>query len=241
MRARVALALIALLSPAAAIAQARVAVDVRRLPTGADSLAVFYIDGRDTSRTGIVYDELTVVDEGGRSRLRRVYRTVDQLLGAQLDTIVDDAATLAPVRYRSVSERNRVTVDFEDGRASGWVWMVNGDSARVAATLAANVVGAATFDVVLRAADLRDGWEAEIPAFLPTNRAVATLQARVGGSDVIAGEPCWRVEAEFIGMPVTFWIAKASRRLRQQVMWVKPDAAILFQPARSVAPSVRRS
>ena len=56
--------------------------DGRLLRPGTDSLAVFVIRGADTTRTGLVVDELSVSNSGGRAQLHRVYRSADQLLGS---------------------------------------------------------------------------------------------------------------------------------------------------------------
>lgn len=226
------LALLALpLLPVAASAQRPLAVDARRLPIGTDSLAIYYVNGTDTTRTGTLRDELRMVEEGGRLVVRRVYGTVDRLLGTRLDSLTDVAETLEPVHHRSWTDRGREALDFASGQATGWLWLANGDSVRVQTAIAAGVINASTFDLALRASDLREGWQAEIAAFLPSARSVAALRARVAGVDSIAGDPCWRVEAEFTGMPVTFWISQRSRALRQQVMRLRPDAAILFRSA----------
>ena len=201
-----------------------------RLAPGIDSLAIFYVQGGDTVRTGMLRDELTFVNEGGRQLLRRVYVSADRLLGTRLDTLVDVAATLAPVRHRSRTERSRELLDFGRDAVTGWLWLADGDSVGVRTTLPAGVINSSSFDTYLRAADLRDGWTAEVPAFLPNSRSVTTLRARVAGVDTVAGEASFRVAAEFAGMPVTFWIGQRSRRLRRQVMQIRPDAAILFQP-----------
>jgi hypothetical protein len=219
-----------LLSAVPAAAQ-RIAVDGRRLTAGTDSLAIFYIQDGDTTRTGLLRDDLTFLEESGRLVLRRVYRTADRGLGARLDTLVDLATTLEPVRHRSRTNRTREVLDFAGGQVRGWLWLANGDSVAVAAPVAPGTVNASAFDLVLRAADLRAGWSADVPAFLPHARATVILRPRVTGLEDVAGEPSWRVEADFTGMPVTFWIGQRSRALHQQVMQLRPDVAILFRRA----------
>src|SRR5258705_12575473 len=68
---------------------------------GVDSLAVFFVEGNDTTRTGTVRDEIAFLDLGGRRVLRRVYQTQDRILGTRIDTLIDDAASLSPVSHRS--------------------------------------------------------------------------------------------------------------------------------------------
>jgi hypothetical protein len=212
--------------------------DARRLRPGVDSLAIYLVRGADTTRTGTLRDELAVVREGDRDLLRRVYVSSDRVLGARVDTLVDGLADLRPVRHRSRTERSAEALDFAAGRASGWLRLANQDSVGVDAA-AAGAYNASSFDLVLRASSLRDGWEATVPAFLPPARAISPMRARVTGVESVGGEPCWRVQAEFSGTPVTFWIGQSSRALRQQVLQVRPDVQILFRRAAPVAPGGR--
>lgn len=212
--------------------------DARRLRPGVDSLAIYLVRGADTTRTGTLRDELAVVREAGRELLRRVYVSSDRVLGARVDTLVDALADLRPVRHRSRTERSAEALDFAAGRATGWLRLANQDSVGVDAA-APGAYNASSFDLVVRASSLRDGWEATVPAFLPPARAVSPMRARVTGVEAIDGEPCWRVQAEFSGTPVTFWIGQATRALRQQVLQVRPDVQILFRRAAPVAPGTR--
>jgi hypothetical protein len=200
----------------------------RRLAPGIDSLAIYLVRAGDTTRTGVVYDELVQLEERGRPLLLRVYRSADRLLGNRLDTLVDDRATLAPVRHRSRSSNSQEFLDFRSGRVTGWMRLVNGDSVSVDVPLAGLAFNGSTVDLVLRASDLRAGWEAIVPAFLAPTRTVVPIRARVAGAETVRGERCWRVQAEFAGMPVTMWVGQTSRRLLQQSMQLRPDMQILF-------------
>ena len=240
---RVACTIVALLAVASAAtpasAQHSFTVDGRRLVPRTDSLAIFYVADGDTTRTGTVRDELALVEQDGRQLLRRVYATVDGLLGTRSDTLVDDAVTLLPVRHRSRTERGREALDFAGDGVAGWLWLANGDSLEVRTMVPAGVFNASSFDLVLRASDLREGWSAVLPVFLPHARAVAPLPAHVTGVETAGGEPCWRVDAVFSGMPVTFWIGQRSRALRQQVMQLRPGVAILFRAFATAGPTDR--
>ena len=198
------------------------------LSLGTDSLAIYLVRGNDTTRTGIVVDELRPIEENGQALLQRVYTSTDWILGSRVDTLVDVRATLAPVRHRSRTTRSFEFLDFTPRGLKGWLRLANGDSIGVAVPLPATVYNSSSFDLVLRSSPLRDGWSAVVPVLLPSTRTVVPLRARVAGSEVIGGEATWRVEAEFTGMPVTFWISKTSRKLKQQTMQVRPDVLILF-------------
>lgn len=213
--------------------------DGRRLRLGADSLAVYYVNGTDTVRTGAVHDALDTVRVGRSLALQRTYRTVDRFLGNRLDTLVTDFVTMAPIRVRSRTSRLLTFLDYELNGVTGWLGLANGDSVPVTASLPPGTFDASTFDVVLRASAIRAGWTAAIPSFLPTTRSVSVLTARAAGIDTIAGASCWRLEAEFAGMPVTFWVDRETRRLCQQAMQLRPGALILFAPFPPDAPPAR--
>lgn len=209
------------------------ALDARRLTLGTDTLAVYTIRGNDTTLTGLIVDDLTLRTDGTRSLLVRTYRTEDRVLGSSLDTLIDAFPHLAPVRHRSSSDRGRERLDFRDGRVDGFLILANGDSVRVDAPLPRAAINASSFDIALRASPLSSNWSGDLRAFLSTSRTVVALHARVAGAEKIGGALCWRVEAEFAGLPVTFWIAQTSRRLCQQIMVIRPDLQILFAPRRA--------
>ena len=221
--------LVALGLPIAASAQSRPSGVLLR--PGIDSLAVFMVRGADTARTGTVVDELSIDVEGSRRVWRRVYRSSDRILGNRLDTLVDDQATLRPVRHASRSSRSVELLSFGPQRVKGWMRLPNGDSVTVDVPLTGDAYNSSTVDLVLRASPLSDGWETTVSMFLPNTRTSVPLTARVRGSDTVDGIATWRVDADFTGMPVTFWIAKDSRQLVRQAMHIRPDVTILFTKA----------
>jgi hypothetical protein len=217
----------ALLAPAILAAQAPAPAGSRLTP-GTDTLASYLIQGRDTAQTGIVIDELTVRELEGVRVLHRVYRTESAQLGNSIDTLVDQLASLAPMRQHSRSLRAIELIRFSAARAQGTLLQPTGDSIKVDVALPAPVYSSASFDLVLRASPLAEGWSAAVPAFVTSTRTVVSMTARVAGVDVIDGEECWRVAAEYMGMPVTFWVSRATRRLRKQEMRIRADMTILF-------------
>jgi len=215
---------------AAASAQVTVLdVDGRRLQPGTDTLAVYVVRGGDTTRTGSVVDELRVIAGDDGAAIQRVYVTRDRVLGTGLDSIFDQLRTLSPIRERVSGTLRSGELAFLPGRVNGWMRFASGDSAAVEAPLTAGAYNAATFDLVLRAADLRAGWEADVQAFEPASRRVVPLMARVTGTERIDGHDCWRVAADFAGTDVTFWIDRDTRQLRQQVMDISPGVRMLFR------------
>jgi hypothetical protein len=237
LRVIAAAALAASLAPAtAASAQATVLdVDGRRLQPGTDTLAVYVVRGGDTTRTGSIIDELRVIAGDGGAAIQRVYVTHDRVLGNGLDSIFDQMRTLSPIRERVSGTLRSGELAFLPGRVDGWMHPLDGDSAGVEVPLPAGAYNAATFDLVLRAADLRAGWEADVQAFEGASRRLVPLMARVTGTERIDGHDCWRVAADFAGTDVTFWIDRETRQLRQQVMEIAPGVHMLFRAPRPVA------
>lgn len=203
-------------------------VDGRLIRPGTDTLASYLVRGTDTVLTGMIIDELKVLERDGRGVLQRVYRSMDQALGSRLDTLVDVHKTLVPVAHRSLSDRMAESLDFADGRVSGSLLLANGVSVPVDMPLPPLTYNSSSFDLVLRASPLEEDWAATVPVFLPNTRASVDLRARVTGMEAIDGAACWRVEAEFTGMPVTFWVDAETRTLRRQVMLVRPDLEVLY-------------
>ena len=205
-----------------------VTIDASRLRLGVDSLAIFLVRGRDTTRIGTVWDELRVIETSRGPRLQRIYRGHNELLGVRLDTIVSTFPSLAPVSQWSVSARSRERLDFSAGRVTGLIGLTDGGSAPVNLELPTPVYSSATFDLLLRAGPLSPGRSVTVPALVPSARTVIRLSADVVGGEDIGSEECWRVDADFAGSAVSFWIGKESRRLCQQVMHLQPGVELLF-------------
>jgi hypothetical protein len=77
------------------------------------------------------------------------------------------------------------------------------------------------------------GYQVAVPAF-SARQGAATITARVTASETLPGfGSTWRVEADYAGMPVTFWIAAASRRVVRQVIRVSPGTELLYVATRA--------
>lgn len=213
-------------------------IDASRLTLGVDSLAIFLVRGRDTTRIGTVWDELRTIDNSGAPELQRIYRSRNELLGARIDTIVSTFPSLAPVRQRSISARSNERLDFSAGRVTGSIGLTEGGSAPFNLELPTPVYSSASFDLLLRASPLSHEWSVTVPALVPSARTVIPLRAEVVGGETISAEECWRLDADFAGSAVSFWIGKKSRRLCQQVLHLQPGVELLFgafPPPRAVS------
>lgn len=198
------------------------------LQPGTDTLYQYLIRGTDTTFVGTVIDALERTTLDGRAVLRRVYSGDSRLTGASRDTLIDDAATLRPLRTASYSLRAIEHVEYSRERAVGWRQQPTGDSVRIDVAIPAQVYSASSFDLVLRAAELDDGWAATVPAFVASSRVVVPMTAKVVGEERVDGWECWRVDAEFMVMAVTFWVERETRKLCRQEMRLQVGMALLF-------------
>ncbi|MDR0786440.1 MAG: hypothetical protein LBG44_01000 [Gemmatimonadota bacterium] len=208
--------------------------------SGVDTLYSYLINRSDTVEIGFVIDEISRVPGGDRSTIRRVYISQDQVRGISVDTILDDALTLKPIALRHRSSGNLALFDFGEELVEGWMMLANGDSVAVSTPISNKVYGSSTFDLVLRSSPLEEGWRTEVSAFLASTRTAVPLQARVDGSEDIGGNPAWRIQADFAGTPVTFWVDKASRSLVRQSMRINPDLELLTTAQRRQTPENRQ-
>lgn len=230
-----------LLVPRALPAQHPERFDGAQLQPGTDTLHIYWISGADTVQTGLVVDRLQVVQAGGEEHLVRLYLSSDERLGFRRDSITDLRATLAPLRLHSVTENGTEVAEFSGGQVDGYAITAAGDSVRVTMPLRAGAINASSFDLALRGAPLALGWEIAYESVAVGSQAVIPTTARVTALEPVAGEPCWRLDAIFGGVSVRFWISQETRRLRQQVMVLRPDLSVLFRavPVKQTAPGTR--
>lgn len=198
------------------------------LQAGTDTLYQYLVQGADTTFIGTVVDVIERVSLNGRAVIRRIYSSDSRLSGGTRDTIIDDAATLRPVRTASYSTRAIEKVEYGPDRASGWIRQPNGDSLRIDVAVPPQVYAASSFDVVIRASELDDGWSATVPAFVASSRVVVPMTARVVREERIDEWECWRVDAEYMGMPVNFWVERETRRLCRQEMRPRVGLSLLY-------------
>jgi hypothetical protein len=205
------------------------AQDGRNIRVGRDSFVVSLVRGGDTVRTGWSTDEIVVQRQGDDEVLMRVFTTQDQVLGSRTDTIRDRRSDLSPITYSSRGDRGEVFVVFSPGRATGWLRDMRGDSTVLSIDAAGTVINAASFDLVVRSSSLAAGYTASWQGVVPQSRAVATLTARVAGSESIDGELCWRVEANMGASAPTFWISQQTRKMRLMSLQAAPGVTLLLR------------
>lgn len=222
---------VVLFAPAIQAAQVP-APDGSRLTPGTDTLGMYLIAEGDTVQVGVAIDELSVLGIDGVRVWHRVYRSESALLGDDLDTLIDDYASLTPLVNVRRSQGRTEVISYTGTGAQVMLFESGADTLRFEVSLVPPVYSGASFDLVLRAAPLEAGWAASVPAFMPGSRAVVALTARVAGLVRVDGEECWRVDADFAGMPVRFWISEATRRPCRYEMQVQPGVTLLFAKPR---------
>jgi hypothetical protein len=202
--------------------------DGRRLRLATDSLEVYVVRLGQPQRTGFLIDRLDTVRVNGETMLRRIQRTTDAVLGSSVDTLVDALTTLQPRSVRSRSDRGTERLDWQTSRVVGVVEEPDSPVRSIDSPLPKGWYSSASFDLILRASPLADGYGVAVPTF-SGREGSHLLTANVAGSEEVEGHgDTWRIEADFAGLPVTFWISKTSRRLVRQIMHVSPVLEIMF-------------
>jgi hypothetical protein len=207
--------------------------DGRRLQLGTDSLQVFVVRERRPHRTGTIVDRLDTIRVDGELRLQRVYRRTDVILGNGVDTLVDHFPDLLPRGVQSRSDGGGTELlAWRAGRLTGTVEQPGKAKRSIDTTAAPSLYSSASFDLVLRASPLADGYEIAVSAY-SGRRGATILTAKVIGAERLAGlGDTWRVEANFAGLSVTYWIGKNSRRLIREVIRFSPETELMFVAAR---------
>jgi hypothetical protein len=203
--------------------------DGRRLQLGTDSLDVFVVRQGQQQKTGIIVDQLDTVRVGGELRIQRIYSRTDVALGNGVDTLVDRFPDLAPRSVRSHSEGGGTEIlVWRGGRVTGSVEPTGRNKRSIDTSAAPQLYSSASFDLILRASPLTGGYELAAQTY-SGRQGARTLTARVIASEVLPGfGDTWRVDADFAGRAVTFWIAKTSRRLIRQLIQVAPGTELLI-------------
>ena len=231
------LAIIALALPSALNAQsARPTPNTALLRCGRpDTLEVYLVHGGNRRRTGMVVDQCQVSSNTAEPTLTRVYRSEDALLGNRVDTIVDSWKSLAPRQYHSHSSSETVQLDWEGTRLHGMIKSNDKPSlTAVDEEFRQDAYDGASLDFILRASPLAPNYTTAVPLYVE-GRGIITVTAKVAAEEVIDGRPSWRVDADFGGMPVSFWIAKDTRQLVKQVMHVSGAEIEFIAPRRPQA------
>ena len=194
-----------------------------------DSLELYLVRQGDRYRTGTIVDALDTVRVNDELRLQRVYRRTDAALGNGVDTLVDAFADLTLRRIDSRSDEGGVEhEEWRSGRIVGVVEQSGKPARQIDTAAARGAYSSASFDLVLRAAPLVDGYAVTVSAF-SGRQGAKTVSARVAASETLFPfGATWRVEADFGGRSATFWITKDSRRLVRQLVRVAPDLEILI-------------
>jgi hypothetical protein len=207
--------------------------DGRRLHLGTDSLEVFLVRQRQWQRTGTVVDRLDTIRVDGELRLQRVYRRTDAVLGNGVDTLVDHFPDLVPRSVQSRSDGGGTEVlAWSGGRLTGVLEQPVTGKRSIDTTAAPSLYSSASFDLILRASPLAEGYEIAVSGY-SARRGATMLTGKVIGAEVLAGlGDTWRVDANFGGISVTFWIAKTSRRLIREIVRVSPEIEFVFAVAR---------
>jgi hypothetical protein len=203
------------------------------LKLATDSLEVYVVRQGKQARSGTMIDALDTVRVNGELRLQRVYSRTDVLLGSGVDTLVDAFADLTLRLVDSRSDGGGVEhVEWRNGRITGVVEQSGRPARQIDTATAGGVYSSASFDLILRAAPLANGYSITLPAY-SGRQGPKTVSAKVAGSETLPRfGATWRVDVDFGGRSATFWITKDSRRLVRQLVRAAPGVEILILATR---------
>lgn len=204
-------------------------LDPKLLRLGTDSLEVYVVRQGKQGRSGTIVDALDTVRVNGELRLRRVYTRTDELLGNGVDTLVDAFADLTLRLVDSRSDGGGVEhEEWRNGRIVGAVEQAGRRVRQIDTAAADGVYSSASFDLILRAAPLANGYTLSLPAF-SGRRGAKTVSAKVVGSEILRPfGATWRLDVDFGGRSAMFWITKDSRRLVRQRVTAVPGVDFLI-------------
>ncbi len=208
---------------------------------GVDTLTVWLIRGRDTTLSGRIIDDLSIVPDSTGDRFVRAYTTASVVLGSRTDTIVDWVDGLRPARMVTVYGDSVYRLDFRPGRLSGDLRLGTGIRRSIDIALPTPAINGSSFDLFLRGSLLRIGDSLHAVAFTPNVfGGVVRLSARIDGEEEVAGRLAWRVIGVFPpGMRTTFWIDQRTREMVQQRMELPGGIELLIDhrvPRHAVPP-----
>ena len=208
-------------------------LDPRLLRLTTDSLEVYIVNQGERYRSGTIVDALDTVRVNGELRLQRIYSRTDVALGNGIDTLVDALADLTLRLVDSRSDGGGVEhVEWRNGRIVGTIEQSDKPRRKINVAAPGGMYGSASFDLILEAAPLADGYTVSIPAF-SGRQGPKTVSAKVAGSEKLPRfGATWRVDVDLGGRTATFWITKDSRRLVRQLVHVAPETEILILASR---------
>jgi hypothetical protein len=210
-----------------------------------DSMRILLSRATDERDIGMLWDEVTVVKGiTNRSSLRRVYRTVNTLFGNHLDTVYSTVPDVRPISHKAVAGTALEDVQFRSDSIVGWVQPEGKSRRRVARSADASLYDAHSFDLLIRRAPLRAGYQLRVPALLTSQDTIATLSGTVSASAQVQVESgrmvdTWVVELDFAGLKSTMWVEKTTRRLAKQVIQLAPAVVLIMDRLPRVEGEVR--
>ncbi len=198
-------------------ASAPFGLDPALLPIGTDVSDMLIVSSEGTERIGASTGTVERSSLGSRAALRFILKQ-EFPLSTTTDTLLVDAATLLPLRFRhTMGDLESASLDYgPDGRITGRVQRM-GVTTVVDTTVSMPVLDAAFVQPLVAALPLEVGYAARIPVFHFTAGArTVSVRVRGEGSLAYAGSdrPVWFVEYEGApGRVILLAIDREDRRM----------------------------
>jgi len=228
------LSLISILGVASLALRQQPAFDAHLLARTTDSMGIAVVREGSSQTVGELWDELKDTTIHGVAALRRVYRTVNQLFGPHTETTFVRLADLTLISRRTHSQSTSDSLVLTGDSVLGWRQTEQGTHAPVRRARDPQVIEASFFDALIRAAPLSPEYAIAIRGFISPTDSIATLRARVIGTEAIqqrngTGTETWQVDMDFAGLRSTLWIDKKTRALVRQVIRLTPSVEMLMR------------
>ncbi len=205
----------------------------RLLQHASDSMSISLVRDGSAVPVGELWDSFTDVRSARGPALRRIYRTLNQAFGPHTETTMVRLPDLSLLSRRTYSQSTSDSIVATGDSLLGWRDAGQGVRVRVARRSEPNVIEGSFFDALIRGGPLSPTYAVQVRAYLSVQDSIATLTARVTGSEAVRQHDgtmtdSWKVDMDFAGLSTTLWIAKKSRALVRQVIRLTPTVQMLM-------------
>src|SRR5258705_10888375 len=174
---------------------------------------------------GTLDDRVVIQDDGGKPAIIRI-QNVDGPSGALTDSSIADAATLAPRRHNSQSERRILLLQFAGRRLTGTYWEAGDPSFPIDEQIPDGTFDSNMLAVLVAAMPLGSGYAGRIMVYLYEVGGATAMDVAVTGSGKIDGVDTWVTNVTLRGRTARYDVGKGDHRVVQIVSNAGPGAEV---------------
>jgi hypothetical protein len=174
---------------------------------------------------GTLDDRVVIQDDGGTRAIIRV-QNVDGPAGVMADSSIADAATLAPRRHNSQSERRILLLQFAGRHLTGTYREAGDPSFPIDEQVPDSIFDSNMLDVLVAAMPLRPGYSGRLMVYLYEVGGAAAMDVAVIGSGNIDGVDTWVTNVTLRGRTARYDVGKNDHRVVQIVSHAGPGVEV---------------